>query len=343
MAPTLSRAGAINATVGTYAQDNALFLEKYAGEVITAFERYCVFQGMFQERTISEGKSARFPVVGRLTAGYYTPGTEVVGQGNAAQNEIVIQIDQKLIAAVALDEVDELKVHFDIRQIYSFEAGAALAREHDKRVARMLTLGARIATSDLTANLPAGLSPDDPFRTGTRVDLANATPSPDDYVAALFAAKQALNEKDIAMDGRYAVMTPEVHSQLAQSTRALNTDFNNGSAPGTYKEGNVATLAGFQLYESNHISQGNVTAASGEEGYYINGALVKLSSVNMTQTRILCFRRDAIGILNLKGLTTQMTGNDYATQFQATLMLAKYVKGYGVLRPESIVEIYNSL
>lgn len=343
MAPTLSRLGSVNAAVGTYAQDNALFLEIYGQEVITSFERSCIFQGMFQERTISEGKSARFPVIGRLTAGYYTPGTEVTGQGTPAQNEVIIYIDQKLISAVVLDEVEELKVHWDQRQIYSMEMGQAMAREHDKRLARMLCLGARIATSDLTADLPSGLSPDDPFRTGTRVDLANATPTPDDYVAALFAAKQALNEKDIPFEGRTAVLTPEVHSQLAQSTRALNTDFNNGSAPGTYREGNVAQLASFTLAESNHIAQGNVTAAAGEEGYSINGSLVKLSSVNMTTTRALCFRRDALGVLNLRGLTTQMTGNDYATQYQAVLLLAKYVKGYGVLRPESCVEIYNSL
>ncbi len=341
MAPTLTRLGTVNAATGTYAQDNALFLEIYGQEVITSFERSCIFMGMFQERTISEGKSARFPVIGRLTASYYTPGSEVTGQGTPAQNEVIIYIDQKLISAVVLDEVEELKAHWDQRQIYSMEMGQAMAREHDKRLARMLCLGARISTSDLTADLPSGLSPDDPFRTGTRVDLANATPSPDDYVAALFAMKQAFNEKDIPMEGRGAVLTPEVHSQMAQSTRALNTDYNAGA--GTYAEGNVPKLAGFTLAESNHIAQGNVTADSGEEGYSINGSLVKLSSVDMTTTRALCFRRDALGILNLRGLTTQMTGNDYATQFQAVLLLAKYVKGYGVLRPESCGEIYNSL
>lgn len=343
MAPTLTRTGAINDTTGTYAEDNALFLELFGREVVTSFKRACVFSGMFQERTIQNGKSARFPVIGRLTASYYTPGSEVTGQGNPAQNEVIIQIDQKLISAVVLDDVDELKTHWDQRQIYSMEMGEAMAREHDKRLARMLTLGARIATSDLTADLPSGLSPDDPFRTGTRIDLANASPSPDDYVAALFAAKQALNEKDIPPEGRNAVLTPEVHSSLAQSTRALNTDYNNGSAPGTYAEGNVARLASFVIQESNHIAQGNVTADAGEEGYIINGSLVKLSSVDMTDTRMLCFRRDALGILNLRGLSTQMTGNDYATMFQATLMLARYVKGYGVLRPESCVEVYNSL
>lgn len=343
MAPTLSRAGAINNTTGTYAQDNALFLKVFSGEVLTSFERNCVFKGFAQERTITSGKSAQFPVTGRMTAGFYTPGTEVTGQGNGAQNEVTIKIDDKLIAAVALDEIDEAKAHYDIRQIYSTELGRAMSREYDKRFARVLTLAARQTTSDLTANLPSGLSPDDPFRTGTRVDLANASPSPDDYVAALFAAKQAMTEKDIPADGRIAVVTPEVHSMLAQSTRALNTDWNNGSAPGTYREGNVARLAGFEIYESNHIEQGNVTADAGEQGFTWNGSDVVLSSVNMTQTKMLCFRRDAIGVLKLRGMTTQMTGNDYATQYQATLMLAKYVLGFGYLRPESVVEVYNSL
>ena len=214
---TLSRAGAINNDTGTWAKDNALFLKVFSGEVLQSFKRNCIFSGMVQERTIQNGKSAQFPVTGRFTAKYHTPGQMIVGQGNMAQNEVIIKIDDLLIADAALYDLDEAKNHYDIRAIYSKELGEALAREFDKRIARVLTLAARTSTSDLTANLPTGLSPDDPYRVGTRININKATPTPDDLVAAVFAAAQAMDEKDISADGRMLVCSPEVYYTLIQS------------------------------------------------------------------------------------------------------------------------------
>ena len=89
-----------------------------------------------------------------------------------------------------------------------------LAREHDKRLARTIALGARTSTSDLTANLPAGLSPDDPYRTGTVIDINKATPTADDLVASVFAAAEALDSKDVSKEGRVLVCTPESYYTL---------------------------------------------------------------------------------------------------------------------------------
>lgn len=342
MAPTLSRPGVVNNDSGTWAKDNALFLKVFSGEVLTAFERACVFKGMAQERTITSGKSATFPVTGRFLARFHTPGNEIVGQGNMAQNEVVIKIDNLLIADASLYDLDEAKNHFDIRQIYSRELGLALAREYDKRIARVLTLGARVSTGDLTANLPSGLSPDDPYRTGTRVDINKAAPTPDDYVAAVFAAAQALDEKDIPSDGRVLVCSPDVYYTLVQSSRAVNTDFNAPGVNGGYADGQVARLAGFSIVSSNHIKQGNVTAKAGEQGFTFAGSDTVLSSVDMSKTKMLAFQRGSVGVLKLRDLSMQMTGNDYNVMYQATLMVAKYALGFGYLRPEGIVEVYNS-
>ena len=64
--------GRINAA-GT---EDALFLKVFSGEVLTAFERSSVTQGAEMVRSISNGKSASFPVMGRIGAAYHTPGTE---------------------------------------------------------------------------------------------------------------------------------------------------------------------------------------------------------------------------------------------------------------------------
>ena len=59
---TLSRPGVINNDAGTWTKDNALFLKVFSGEVLTSFERNCIFDGLVQSRTIQNGKSAQFPV-----------------------------------------------------------------------------------------------------------------------------------------------------------------------------------------------------------------------------------------------------------------------------------------
>ena len=337
----MSRPGVINNDSGTWTKDNALFLKIFSGEVLQSFQRNCVFKGKTMERTIQNGKSAQFPVTGRFSAKYHTPGKMIEGQGNMAQNEVVIKIDDLLIADAALYDLDQAKNHYDIRSIYSKELGEALAREYDRRIARVLTLGARTTTSDLTANLPAGLSPDDPYRVGTRINLNKATPTPDDLVASVFAAAQALDEKDIPDDSRILVCSPEVYYTLIQSSRAVNFDFNQQGTNGSYRDGQISKLAGFSIYSSNHIKQGNVTAKTGEQGYTAAGTDKVLSSVDMTNTKMLAFHKNAVGVLKLRDMSMQMTGNDYNVMYQSTLMVARYACGFGVLRPECVVEIHN--
>ena len=340
-AVTLSRLGQINATGGSWANDNALFLKVFSGEVLTAFKRNCIFGDTTLKRSISSGRSAQFPVTGRFTATSVTPGDFIDGQGSMAQNEVVIRIDDYLTAAADIFSLDEAKTHFDQRSIYSTELGEALARAYDKRIARLVAIGARTSTGDLTANLPAGLSPDDPFRTGTQIDLDNAAATANDYVAAVFTAAQALDEKDVSSDNRVLICTPEIFYTLIQSDRAVNFDFNQQGTNGSYKEGQIVKLAGFSIYSSNNIAQGNAAADAGEQGFVFNGAQVT-SAADMTNTGMLAFQRNAIGVVTLKDIQMSMSGNDYEVMYNSTKMKAQYACGFGVLRPECCVEVVNT-
>ena len=338
---TLSRPGVINSDDGSYAKDNALFLKVFSGEVLTSFARNNVFSGLTQTRTIQNGKSAQFPVTGRFAASFHTPGKMIVGQGDMAQNEVVINIDDLLIADASLYDLDTAKNHYDIRSIYSTELGRAMATTFDRRIARVITLGARITSGDLTASLP-NANVIDPFRTGTQIDINKATPTSDDLVAAVFTAAETLDTKDIPQEGRSLCCTPEMYYTLIQSSRAVNQDFNQQGVNGSYKEGQIAKLAGFNIYMSNNIAQGNVTAPTGEQGYTFNGTTTVKSSVDMSNTKMLAFQQGAVGVVKLRDLQMQMTGNDYNTMYQATLMVSKMAYGCAPLRPECCVEILNS-
>ena len=336
---TLSRGGVIKNDAGTWDKDNALWLKVFSGEIITSFRRNCIFGDFITKRTISSGRSAQFPVLGRFAAKHYAPGKFIDGQGNLEQNEVVIRVDDYLTAAADIYDLDAAKAHYDYRAQYSTELGEALARAYDKRIARLLTVGARTSTGDLTANKPDAA--DAPFRTGTVIDLNKAAPTADDLVAAVFSAAEALDKKDVSNDSRVLVCDPESFYSLIQSSRAVNYDFNQQGTNGSYKEGQIVKLAGFNIYSSNHIAQGDATAGDQEQGYVFNGTLTK-STVDMTNTKMLAFQRNAVGCVALKDIQMSMTGSDYQVMYNATKIKGQFAIGAGVLRPECCVEISNS-
>ena len=127
---------------------------------------------------------------------------------------------------------------------------------------------------------------DDPFRSGTRIDLnvAENSITGNDYVAALFAAAEALDTKDVHSTNRYCVCHPDMYYSMIQSDRAVNQDFNN-SDNGSYAGGNIARMAGFTIIPSNHIAQGDKSVAdTGVQGQTWNGA-VRKAAVDMRETK----------------------------------------------------------
>ena len=119
---TVSRLGQVNAT----GDDRSLFLKLYAGEVLTAYEEKNVFMPLHRTRTISNGKSASFPLTGTGSAKYHTAGTLI--QADAIKHgERVVTVDDLLISTQFIAKIDEAMNHYDVRSIYSKESGNALA------------------------------------------------------------------------------------------------------------------------------------------------------------------------------------------------------------------------
>ena len=139
--------GKVNAS----GSEDALFLKVFAGEVLTSFERASVTAGAETVRTISNGKSATFPVMGRVAAAYHTPGAEITGS-DVNHNEKVITVNDLLVSSVFLSNIEEAKNHWDVRSAYSTEIGRALAFQKDKHI--LQTIG---QASQASANVSLSL------------------------------------------------------------------------------------------------------------------------------------------------------------------------------------------
>jgi len=115
-----SRLGQLNAAGG----DRELFLKLYAGEILTAFEERNIFMPLHRTRSISSGKSASFPMVGTATAKYHKPGEMIVADA-VKHGERIVTVDDLLISTQFISNIDEAMNHYDVRSIYSKEAGNA--------------------------------------------------------------------------------------------------------------------------------------------------------------------------------------------------------------------------
>jgi len=313
-----------NANSGS-TRDDALFLKVFAGEVITSFERASKTEGADMVRSISNGKSASFPVMGRIGAEYHAVGAEILGSA-VNSNEKVITINDLLISSVFVSNIEEAKNHWDVRSAYSTEMGRALSFQKDKHI--LQTIGQATLAS---ANVTGGDATTNVVNTGiastTDATAANA------MIDAIFAAAKELDANYVPSEGRKCFMRLEEYYKLANATNAVNVDF-SGGANGGVASGKVAKIAGIELVPVPHFVSSNVTSGA-DAGSATNGGSTP-QAVNLSNFVALVSHPSAVGTVKLMDLAVE---KEYDIRRQGTLMVAKYSMGHGVLRPEAAVGI----
>ena len=341
---TPSRLGQSNLT----GAKDALFLKVFAHEVLTTFEETNVMKDLHTVRTISSGKSAQFPTMGKATAKYHTPGDDVFEAGTngdkyaSALNhkERVINIDDVLIAATSIANIDELKNHYDVRSAYSTELGRALSKRFDLATMRTLVAASQVAAS-AQANPDAG--------NGIKITLGSTTGAPADLSTAgnliqtFRLIAQKLDEQDIPSEDRFVVLTPELYYLLAGSDNAaINRDF---SGAGSIASGKVLELVGLKIFSSTHLSDITTNDTTADDSNAKNNPFDDADGASagkgyldagLDVLKFVAGHKSAIGTVKLMDLAVE---SEYSIPKQATLMLAKYAMGHGILRPEGAVSV----
>ena len=306
-------------------RDDALFLKVFAGEVITSFDRASKTAGADMVRSISNGKSASFPVMGRVGASYHAVGTEITGS-DVNSNEKVITINDLLISSVFVSNIEEAKNHWDVRSAYSTEMGRALSFQKDKHILQTIgqaTLAsANVSGGDATSNI-----------TNTGIASATDATAANAMIDAIFAAAKELDANYVPSEGRKCFMRLEEYYKLANATNAVNVDF-SGGANGGVASGKVTRIAGIELVPVPHFVSSNVTSGA-DAGSATNGGSTP-QAVNLSNFVALVSHPSAVGTVKLMDLAVE---KEYDIRRQGTLMVAKYAMGHGVLRPEAAVGI----
>ena len=330
-----------------------LFLKKFSGEILTTFEEKNIMKPLHTIRTISDGKSAQFPVTGVASAKYHTVGQNIADSGNSylsdiAKSEKIISIDKVLLASSFLANIDDVMNHYDIRSVYANELGNALANRFDTAVIKTFIAAARSA-----ANLTGGAAgdrldvgqnvflSDSSYSAGDDTDAAG-DPTGAELITALFSSAQKLDENDVPSDGRFCVIRPEEYYKLITggatsginvANSALNTDV---GGQGSVAQGIIPQIAGINIFKSNHVPSTNTI--SGDDDNAVNDPFGAGNGYNgaFTTTLGIVGHSAAVGTVKLLDLATE---SEYQIERQGTLFVAKYAMGHGILRPECAIEL----
>lgn len=270
-----------------------------------------------RERVIPHGKSASFLVYGSAKASYLPRGQKIEGSNKMLHSEVVINIDDVLVADVTILDVDEAMAYYEVRSEYSKQLGQALANEEDKNLIQLMCLAGRAAATQ------------DDVKGGSQLTGAGADTDGQTLADIIFNARQIFKEKEVPyVKGEWAFLTtPAMYSLLAMTKDIINKDW--GGA-GVYAEGTILRIAGFDIVETNHVPTTNITQKTGENNTYHG---------DFSNTLGVCVSKGAVGTVRLKDLTIEMTTGDYNIENQATLIVAKYLQGHGILEPRRAVEI----
>lgn len=299
------------------------FLKVFAGEVLTAFDRTAKVMDNHIIRTIENGKSASFPIMGRTQAHYLKPGKSLDDLREAiVHNEKIINIDGLLTADQLITDLYEAMYHVDVRQEYAKQLGEALAISADGAVIAEIAKTVKKQTENITG-LGKGIHLQKTVGAG-QVGITETYGKA--IVQALLELKAKFSKNYVPLEERYAYMTPTAVASLIASVTAINRDF---GAVATIVEGNIDRLCGFKIVEVPHLTIGGAdktnmigTAPEGHE----------FPTDYKQDIAFVACHRTAVGTLKLKDLALEQARRP---EYQADQIIAKYAMGHGGLRPEA--------
>lgn len=316
---TVASPGQINSS----GDRRALFLKVFGGEVLTEFNKDVVMMDKHTVRTISSGKSAQFPAIGRVTANYHTPGTELTGQA-VKHNERIITLDDALIADVFIADVDEAMSHYEYRGEYVRQMKDALVQAFDRNVMRVGILASRSAATI------SGLDG------GGELTNANYLTDMDQLADGYKLAAIELDNKAVPAADRFALVKPAQFYGLVEVDKLVNRDY---AGKGSIADGKVDSAFGISIVKTVNLPMEDVTSGGANAGVDpITGVDVPTQyQADFSNVASLVMNRSAIGTLKLKDLAVESDG--YEVRYQGTLFAAKYLLGHGILRPQCAVEL----
>lgn len=309
----------------------ALFLKVFGGEVLTAFARTSVTTSRHMVRSISSGKSAQFPVLGRTQATYLSPGENLDDiRKDIKHTEKTITIDGLLTANVLIYDIDDAMNHYDVRSEYTSQLGESLAMAADGAVLAEIAGLCNLAR-DSDENIEGLGTATVIATTNKKGVLTDQAEIGKEIIAALTKARAALTKNYVPAADRVFYCDPYSYSAILA---ALMPNAANYAALIDPEKGSIRNVMGFEVVEVPHLTAGGASTGGATSSQKHAFPTTKNSDDKVTTDNVigLFMHRSAVGTVKLRDLALERARR---ANFQADQIIAKYAMGHGGLRPEA--------
>lgn len=310
----------------------ALFLKVFGGEVLTAFARTSVTSSRHMMRSISSGKSAQFPVLGRTTAAYLAPGENLDDKRKDIKHtEKTITIDGLLTADVLIYDIEDAMNHYDVRSEYTAQLGESLAMAADGAV--LAEIAGLCNLADASNENIEGLGKASIIETtDTKANLGDQVALGKEIIAALTKARAAMTKNYVPASDRVFFCDPDAYSAILA---ALMPNAANYAALIDPERGSIRNVMGFEVVEVPHLTAGGAGSkrdAVENQKHAFPATKDGTNKVARDNVIGLFMHRSAVGTVKLRDLALERARR---ANFQADQIIAKYAMGHGGLRPEA--------
>lgn len=241
---------------------DTLLLAQYGGEVAKAYEQELVFAKTVTRFPV-RGKSIQLPYFGRARAGFHTSMVNILDPANYLLSTVpgaqrFLYVDKPLVSAFLIDEWDDIINHLPTRQVYSEQAGRAIAVVMDNLISRQIYNGANVAADDIFTGHPGGNKVTTAIATDGYAycgyDLAGTAVTTEDNAATALSScirrlRVQFDQKFVPMGRRYIAMSPRNYQVLCRNSELFDTDYTPGGN-GSFADGEIRSVSGFKIVVS---------------------------------------------------------------------------------------------
>lgn len=311
--------GAEGKVKGDFSKDTSLNIFKYNSEVLVAFKRLCLMEGLVQYKDCSKAKGRKFNLFGRGEARYVKPGESQLEKVNRQydRTQITIYPDYPLISDDLIDDFSALMNDFNERQLATEATAEALANKRDKSMLQQAILAARE---------PGKV---EGMYGGSSLVYADCDSDVQQLRKALTAAAVAMDEKDVPDTDRNVILKPLQYRMLVDCDDVVEDSV---GGDGSRSKGIVGRYQGLLLRKSNNLPTTDLT---GTDDALMNNTY----EGNFTGTVASVITSRVLGAVRLSGMKTE---HQRHADRQSDYYITSLMVGSGILRPDCAVEIRNA-
>lgn len=308
-----SRPGLDTGVGSTSTDTTGLFLKVFSGEVLAAFQRSTVATNNVITRTITSGKSAQFPVLGRAAAKLLTPGNSLDDQRTAIKNtEKVITIDGLLSADCLIYDMDSFQSAYDFRSVYSNQLGEALSQNLDAAILAEIAKLANTAAASINGlGAPAVVSMGE--KPTTQAGIGQK------IIDGLLAASATLDSNYVPAAQRVAYVTPNTYNAILS---ALGPNSAQYQTIGDLGNATLTNVSGFTV-----VKAPTLTAGTTEHVFPTTG------EVTASNVACLIAHQSSVGVVKIKDISIEQARRP---EYQADQIISTMSVGVGGLRNEAV-------